>query len=56
MTFVLGYTNGGYGYLPVTRAMVDYESYEACSMRFIPGTAEAYGYELAEKLTQLKGQ
>ena len=54
--FVLGYTNGGYGYLPVARAMVDYQSYEACSMRFVPGTAEAYGYELAQKLVQLKGE
>ena len=29
---------------------------EAYNEAIIPGTAEAYGYELAEKLVQLKGE
>ena len=53
MTFVVGYTNGMYSYLP-TRKAFEYSCYEANTTKFAPGIGEHLSEEFVELLTDLK--
>lgn len=55
MTFIMGYTNGMYSYLP-TRKAFEYSCYEANTTKFAPGIGEALAEGFVELLSKLKEQ
>ena len=52
MTFMCGYTNGAYGYLPNIEAFPNYQ-YEVDTTNFVPGTAEQSVAELLRLMENL---
>ncbi|MBR3837168.1 MAG: neutral/alkaline non-lysosomal ceramidase N-terminal domain-containing protein [Clostridia bacterium] len=52
-TFMCGYTNGSYGYIPNIEAFPNYQ-YEVDACKYAPGTAEQIAAELNRLLNQIK--
>ena len=55
MTFVLGYANGYYNYVP-SKLGFEYSCYETNSCKHIPGTGEAVADSIVDMLKQLHDQ
>ena len=56
MTFICGYSNGYWAYLPSLHAFTEYYSYEAGVCRYGPGAAELLAEEHIKQLKALKGE
>ena len=56
MTFVIGYANGNWSYLPAEYAFTEYYSYEAGICNYAPGSAEMLADTFIKELNELKGE